>query len=314
MHGMIFRLWLLIVVASAARPWTWWQLVDRSEQCEAKDQGNRLVQTSITRWKASEKLLDKHIYLVGTNHKAGSNLLRNTMHWAFDLLGATDSCQYGLAADPITSKPGYKQECASHPTQIRFHNHISALPLLSLQKEAVFKGGLRGVMIVRDPFEIVASAYCYHHRGAEPGSSAAPANITEIEPEEGVPIMAASMLEVVRWMTSAYVVAKPDVLVVRFEKFTKSSKDFDNTVREILNFVFRNEITEKQKQQILNATAVEDVNRGLEGFSELPGAYLGYNHTNDEEDMAVARKALHLIPDDMLAEYQQHRKVLGYGA
>lgn len=33
---------------------------------------NRLVQTSLTRRKASENVLDKRLYVVGTNHKAGS--------------------------------------------------------------------------------------------------------------------------------------------------------------------------------------------------------------------------------------------------
>ncbi|CAK9085313.1 tRNA (Cytosine(34)-C(5))-methyltransferase [Durusdinium trenchii] len=236
------------------------------------------------------------------------------MHWVFDILGATDSCQYGFGVEPITSKPGYREDCTFHETPIRFHNYINGEDILRLRKDAAFKGGLRGVMIIRDPFEMVASAYCYHHRGAELGTGLAPANITEIGPEEGVPIMAGTMLQVVRRMTSAYAVAKPEVLAVRFEKLTKSSQDFDNTVREILTFLFRNEITEKQTLQILNATAVEGVNRGLQGFSELPGANQGYNHTNDEEDMAVARKALHLIPDNILAEYQQHRKFLGYGS
>ena len=120
------------------------------------------------------------------------------------------------------------------------------------------------------------------------------------------------MLPVVRKMTSAYEVAKPDVLPVRFEKFTNNSKDFDDTMREILVFLFGNEITEKQKQQVLDAAAVEDQNRGLEGFSEDPALNRGFNHTNDEEDMAAARRALHLIPEDLLAELQTHRTVLGY--
>ncbi|CAK9017560.1 Copia protein [Durusdinium trenchii] len=258
--------------------------------------------------KASKKLLEKHVYLVGTNHKAGSQLLRNTMHWMFDTLGATDSCQFGSSSRPITSKPGFNEDCTLHPTPIRFYNSISGKDILNLRKEAAFTGGMRGVIIIRDPLEMVVSSFCYHHRGAGAGLGLAPAKIMEMGPEEGVPAMVPYMLPVVRKMTSAYEVANP----VRFEKFTNNSKDFDDTMREILVFLFGNEITEKQKQQVLDAAAVEDQNRGLEGFSEDPALNRGFNHTNDEEDMAAARRALHLIPEDLLAELQTHRTVLGY--
>ncbi|CAK9086983.1 unnamed protein product [Durusdinium trenchii] len=294
--------WTLLFAVSAAGstslPWTRWQLVDRSEQCDAKDQGNRLVQTSLTRRKASENVLDKRLYVVGTNHKAGSQLLRNTMHWAFDILGATDSCQYGTTGMPITSKPGFKEECTEHPTPIRFHNHINGPDLTEIRKEAASKGGLRGVMIIRDPLDMLASAYCYHHRGEENNLGLSPDGITEMEPEVGVPMMASYMQTPMQWMTSAHAIADPEMLVVRYEKFTKSSKAFDDTVKEILTHLFGNEITEKQKQQILDAVAVEDVNRGLtDGFSEPPGLA---NHTNDEEEMAKARDACRLIPESSL--------------
>ena len=39
------------------------------------------------------------------------------------------------------------------------------------------------VMIVRDPLEMVASSYCYHHRGAEPHNPMQK-GIPEMGPEE----------------------------------------------------------------------------------------------------------------------------------
>lgn len=302
-------------------PWMRWQRLEGSEPCDPRYErckpvveGNQLVQTSRTqvRSKGSEKLLEKHLYLVATHFKVGCQLLRNTMHWTFDLLGATDSCQYGNSSRPVTSKPGYHEECTTHPTPIRFHNGISGREILKIRKEAASKGGLRGVMMIRDPLEIVVSGYCYTHRGAASGLPITPANITQMGPEEGVPAMASSLLNEVRTIALAYTVAKPDVLVVRFEKFTNSSRDFDNTMREILDFLFGNEITEKQKQEILNAVAVEDENRGLKGFSEDPKLNQGFNHTNDEADMAAARDALRFVPDDIMAELQLHREALGY--
>ena len=45
------------------------------------------------------------------------------------------------------------------------------------------KSDLRGVMIVRDPLEMVVSAYVYHHRGAEDGNPMQ-IGIPQMGPEE----------------------------------------------------------------------------------------------------------------------------------
>ena len=46
-----------------------------------------------------------------------------------------------------------------------FHNHINGPDLTEIRKEAASKGGLRGVMIIRDPLDMLASAYCYYSAG-----------------------------------------------------------------------------------------------------------------------------------------------------
>ena len=101
----------------------------------------------------------------------------------FDMLGATVSCQYDGHGDSVTSL-NRENECTLFPAPIRFHNHISKDAILQMKKEAKdMKGDLRGVMIVRDPLEMVASSYCYHHRGAEPHNPMQK-GIPEMGPEE----------------------------------------------------------------------------------------------------------------------------------
>ena len=111
-----------------------------------------------------EDPLKKRTYLVGTSHKVGSQLLRNTMRWIFDSLGATDSCNYhggGLITSNVTLDPiGQALHCAVHPVNLRFDNHISADPILELRQQTKDKEMFRGVMAVRDPLEMIVSSYC----------------------------------------------------------------------------------------------------------------------------------------------------------
>lgn len=241
---------------------------------------------------------DKHIFVVGTHHKAGSQLLRNIMAHFFDILGATVSCQYDGHGDSVTSL-NRENECTLFPAPIRFHNHISKDAILQMKKEAKdMKGDLRGVMIVRDPLEMVASSYCYHHVGAEPHSPMQK-GIPEMGPEEGVPEMAKRMLHVIRDMAEAYEVSAPHVLVVRYEHLTHSPEHFDASVEKIMEFLVGDEITELQKSEIRRAVRVEDLHRASDlGIS----AENRFNHTNDEADMEAARAALPLTPADLYAE------------
>ena len=141
------------------------------EQCE-DGKGNGLFQTFHQKHMRQnqqvierEDPLKKRIYLVGTCHKVGSQLLRNTMRWIFDSLGATDSCNYegvgGLITSKFTRGPnGRPCDCAIHPRNLRFDSHISADPILELRQQTKDEDMFRGVMGVRDPFEMIVSAYC----------------------------------------------------------------------------------------------------------------------------------------------------------
>ena len=72
--------------------------------------------------------------------------------------------------------------------------------------------------------------------------------------------------------------------------------------QEIVRFMFRDEITEKQRQAILDDAVNEDLNRGDDngrafqhGAEMRPDAVNAFNHTNDEEEMMESRRCLRLV-------------------
>ncbi|CAK8995799.1 unnamed protein product [Durusdinium trenchii] len=266
-------------------------------------QERRAVQT--------EKPWEKRVYLVGTCHKVGSQLLRNVMEWTFDALGAKESCQYGGMGVPITFYTPEHTDCAEHPSSIRFDNHIDGDTISELRKETHNTGGFRGVMMIRDPVDMVISAYSYHHRGAEPDSIYAQ-GMVELTPAEGVPAMASRMLDTVEVMVQAAKNAEPDVMLVSFERMTKSSASFNQTVQDMVEFLFTDEISKLDQQKILNRAVQEDLHRGYNGLSSIRFDDHWVNHTNDAEDMELAKRAWHVVPATLSAEYQRLRKELGY--
>lgn len=275
--------------------------------------GNLLLQTYAS---ALVKPWDRRNYLVGTSHKAGSHLLRNVMRRTFDILGANFSCHY--IAKPngaVITTIGGHHVCQDTLAPVRFQNGNNPRTILEMRQE----GAMRGVMIIRDPFEMVASAYVYHHRGAEKGSPDAPANVMSLGPNEGVRETAQSMWPVVENMTQAYLVAGDDVLPVRYEDFTRSAVEFNATVAKIIRFLFEGEITEVQKLTILASAQNEDLNgpyglsKSLDVIEELrQNPENRINHTSDEEDVRRARAAVPLISSELHEKYAKLREIMGY--
>ena len=174
---------------------------------------------------------DRRTYLVGTNHKAGSHLLRNVMCHAFDILGATQSCQYDGWGSSVTTldRENNCREAAPNQFHIRLHNTINPLVVADVRNET--KGNVRIIMIVRNPMEMLISSYCFHHGGAELPSNIPPAGIEFMGPQVGVPAMAASgMYPITKGMVEAATMSGDDLMVVKHEDFTKNSKSFDSTV------------------------------------------------------------------------------------
>ena len=67
--------------------------------------------------------------------------------------------------------------------------------------------------MIRDPLDMIVSSYVYHHRGAE-ATTVLGVNITDMNPERGIPEMANRMLEVISTMVDSYKVSNPDMMAV----------------------------------------------------------------------------------------------------
>lgn len=294
--------------------------------------GNLLVQkhAAAKKFRKSDEKLkpwERRNYLVATSHKGGSHLLRNVMRRTFDILGATFACTYSKRPDSAFTMTaiGGKNQCNVTKAPIRFANENSPGTIDEMRRE----GALRGVMIIRDPHDMLASAYVYHHRGMEPWSDVPPPNISKMGPEEGVIWLAYNMQEIVRNMTKAYLDNGDDVITVRYEDFTKSPAHFDANMAKVLDFLFGEEITEEQRRQILQDARLEDAN-GPYGLTRSMDAILAHqnpgetlkepsatsegNHSNDQNDEARAKAALNspYMPEDIKYNYTVMRKILNY--
>jgi len=166
--------------------------------------------------------------------------------------------------------------------------------------------GLRAVHIIRDPLEMVASGYCYHHAGNEREADFngfAPLNIESLNATEGVPLVAERMENVIKSMVEAFMVSdSKDTYVVRYENLTRSSPAFDYNIAMMFDFLFGGLITPAEMQQIKIEAQVEDLNRGQDGYSDD-------GHVSDDECKLQARAALQYIPTALYAQFEQQHVV-----
>jgi len=275
-----------------------------------------LMQTSFQLEKRS-KPWDEHLYVVGVYHKAGSQVLRNMMKKTFDALGADYSCrECEGGSSTITSNGNSHMEggqsvlniCDREPDcPIHWNNCNFRAEALLADRQLAGEKGMRAVRIIRDPLQMVASAYCYHHAGNEQGSSSAPPNVMELNAEEGVPLTALTMLNVVQSMASAHQEATSrDTYSVVYENLTRSSADFDAIVAEMFDFLFAGMITAEERRQIEMEARTEDLN------SEYFNGASKDEHVSDPDCKEQAIAALSLIPADLYSQYQEYQAVLGY--
>ena len=59
--------------------------------------------------------------------------------------------------------------------------------------------------------------------------------------------------------------------------------EYQRSAKEILEFLFRDEITDEQRQKALDAAVAEDLHRGENGFSFMGNP--DENHTSDMESV-----------------------------
>lgn len=258
---------------------------------------------------------DQYLYFVGASHKAGTVILRNIMQRAFDVLGANYSCYERWPVCGAITMVGGMNHCKEPPhvedCPIRWNCNMVASDMQAGRPGTASKE-MRAVIIIRDPLEMVASAYCFHHRGKEPGSKFAPANITSLSPAEGMPLVADLMLSNTKDMVAAYQASGKNTHAVKYEDITRSSADFDRVVAGMFSFLFGGLINDSSMQLMLKEATLEDVHRDHVSDDVRLGPGDDLDHVSDDTCKTAAREAIPFIQEDLLMHYHIDRKVLGY--
>ena len=179
------------------------------------------------------------------------------------------------------------------------------------QKFAEARGkGLRVAGTVRNPVNMVVSAYCYHARGEEifnaiffpPGWPLV--TVASLPFADGLSFVAKAAAPMVQNMTDMFDAPHPDRFRLDYENATASSEGFDKAAEEMVDFLFGDMISEDDRQQCLEASKWADLNRYPDGVDD---------HKNDPECEARALQAFtSVLPADLLAQYRSFQERLGY--
>ena len=168
-------------------------------------------------------------YIVASYHKAGVTLSEHLALKILNILGAPMEV-LGHVEYPCYSlrKDGLSQVCYNLDAPFRLYTDSFNASLKSAEQR---KSGNKKVLVaglVRDPLEMVASAYCYHHDGQEFGNWLFPVqDIMQMGPEEGTEVTAKALLPLAEWMTSVFENPDNNTLRLEFDDLTKSSAGFD---------------------------------------------------------------------------------------
>jgi len=209
---------------------------------------------------------------------------------------------------------------------------VDNLGLELLQKERASAAkkarSLRVAAIVRNPLDMVASGYCYHHAGNEKlnvmfaGQNALPVLMT-MDPFNGTAFYAKRLLPLVRMMSEVFEHQAKDVLALSFERLTESSESFDREVGKLLDFWFEDLLAPDQRRIALEAAQRADEHRNSQRENDPdPAEKMTHqdrnyaedrqNHGSDPECIKIAREALKAMPREVLDEYYSHQRKLGY--
>ncbi|CAE7231524.1 phr [Symbiodinium natans] len=241
------------------------------------------------------------------HHKAGVDLNLFLELNVFSALGLDMSKDFGVWAH--FCPPGPPDFCYNPEAKVRIAMDICSWETVQLEREAASPQRVLVAGTVRDPLDMVASAYCYHHAWNEwnnPTFEKPPLKVEFMDVHEGVDFMAKNMLEAVANMTSIHSQPHSDTYRIAYEAITRSSQDFDEEVTKLIDFWSQGLLTQRERDLALEAARTTDLHRHPD--------HQPANHTNDEECMAQARAATHTLQPEILAQYHEFQRRLGYEA
>ena len=294
------RQWLLPLLHLAA--------VDAAECMECLS-----VSMVQTRTHLQPQLKPWHLYdyLTANYHKSGVYMTNEIHDKIFTMLGAAEDGAMGTLEFPCywnTPTPLCRN---TEAPVLRFTDGFNA-------SWKALHTGIKPRKVagsIRDPLQMVASAYCYHHEGQELVNVLMPVKeLLVLGPEPGTELCARWMLPVIEWMASVF--ADPDnlTLALTFEEFTNSSESFDASINRLLDHYFGTGddlISMDQRSQIREAVKEFDEHRNPAiDFNTFNSVTTG--HSSDPECKKKASEAVLKMDPVLFKKYQELQRRLGY--
>ena len=287
-------------------PWLLW--LPLSAACGPGDctsmSAMSMVQTRL-HLKPHPKPWEVYDYITANYHKAGVILTKKIHTAMFKILGAGEDvmgqleypCYYETIpacwneeAPIILFTDGFNASWKAHPP---------SKPLLVAGS-------------VRDPLQMVASAYCYHHEGKEMRELMPVLELPFLGPEEGTSLTAEYMLPIVESMASIFAEPDNNTLRLKFEELTETSEGFDRGVGLWLDHFFPNMISTEQREAILEAVRQFDENRNPADDYNVFNSLNTTKHGSDPACKEKASEALLKIETSLLKRFQELQMRLGY--
>ena len=250
-------------------------------------------------------------YLTANYHKSGVYMTNEIHNMIFTILGAAEEGAMGTLEFP----------CYWHSAVPLCYNMDAPILRFTDGFNASWRAAHTGIKprkvagSIRDPLQMVASAYCYHHEGKEIVNVLMPVKeLLVLGPEAGTELCAQWMLPVIEWMASVF--ADPDylTLALTFEEFTNSSEGFDASINRLLDHYFGTGddlISKDQRSQIQEAVKAFDEIRNP-AIDNTTANSMSTTHSSDPECKKKASEAVMKMDPVLLKKYQELQRRLGY--
>ena len=204
-------------------------------RANAVDERTRQARKAEARKAEALRPWELHRYVTCSHHKAGVDLSKDLTAQVFKGLGLNMTQDFGawnFHCDGVG-----KLYCFNRQAPVRIETDCCSVQSAQNEQAAYPLQPMRVANSVRDPLDMVASAYCYHHRGMEWFNDVySPQEVMKMDVQEGVQFMAQTMLDVVANMTSFLEHPHVEVHAVSFEIISASSAGFDAELEKLLDF------------------------------------------------------------------------------
>jgi hypothetical protein len=243
---------------------------------------------------------EEPLWVFGAHHKSGTYLMRALAGHQVNSLG-----QGACSADQCSYIGGHKR-CETFGARDRanvwYPCNFNITQLAQARAEAKTSGRqLRVVHLIRDPLAVVLSGYMFHTRVPEYDSSSASPNATMSERlrQEAQQAIAWQL----RDMFEIHQDPGKDIMVIRFEDFTRSSESFDRTIANMYSFTVGDLADRTLLDSLKTAAQAQDCHRHPPKDSD---------HVKRQELMSEAAEAIKLIPAEILGRLHEYRTSMGY--